>query len=341
MVATRVETPAHQPALHFSIMPVNRKKKMCHELKVIALGDARVGKTSLLQELTASNSNNHSNATGLDFRVRLADVGDALVKIQLWDTADQEKYGASALPAAYFRHARAAFLVFDVTDRGSFVNVARWAKQLQSFHDGREFSVVLVANRCEVSSYARVVSASHALRLARALGAKYVECNTRDGTNTEQAFELLTDAMANAQVWRPSIDAIDACVADAASPAARQDQANRRRRDRVVCACADGSTTGPLRAHGVARAPDGDEGVPSDHQTPQPLAASGAGIGLGPSVQSALHESAHGARRHPTGRADQTADAAAAPRRVRGKFSAALRVSCAAADVRVARWRRE
>ncbi|GLE03948.1 hypothetical protein PINS_up012859 [Pythium insidiosum] len=229
-------------------MPVNRKKKMCHELKgaseyfccsrrkramdqrtnernagsallaVIALGDARVGKTSLLRELTASNSNNHSNATGLDFRVRLAEVGDALVKIQLWDTADQEKYGASALPAAYFRHARAALLVFDVTDRGSFVNVARWAKQLQSFHDGREFSVVLVANRCEVSSYERVVSASHALRLARALGANYVECNTRDGTNTEQAFELLTDAMANAQVWRPSIDAIDACVADAASP---------------------------------------------------------------------------------------------------------------------------
>ncbi|KAJ0392920.1 hypothetical protein P43SY_008725 [Pythium insidiosum] len=34
MVATRVETPAHQPALHFSIMPINRKKKMCPELKV-------------------------------------------------------------------------------------------------------------------------------------------------------------------------------------------------------------------------------------------------------------------------------------------------------------------
>ncbi|KAJ0390157.1 hypothetical protein P43SY_011553 [Pythium insidiosum] len=198
-------------------MPINRKKKMCPELKVIALGDARVGKTSLLKALAGGSS---ATATaGVDFRVRVSEVGSGLAKIQLWDTADQEKYGACALPAAYFRHARAALLVFDVTDSNSFANVARWAEHLQSYHNGREFSVVLVANRSEVSPLKRLVSTRRGQQLARALDAKYVECNTRDGTNTEQVFELLTDAMATTSSWSPSSEAIAASVKDEVTPA--------------------------------------------------------------------------------------------------------------------------
>jgi len=44
---------------------------------------------------------------------------------QIWDTAGQEKYRAIA--KIYYKDAKIAILVYDVTNKNSFVNLQLWA----------------------------------------------------------------------------------------------------------------------------------------------------------------------------------------------------------------------
>lgn len=47
-----------------------------------------------------------------------------MVKAQFWDTAGQEKY--KAMSEAYYRNAQGAFIVYDITNKDSFLNVDKW-----------------------------------------------------------------------------------------------------------------------------------------------------------------------------------------------------------------------
>jgi len=46
------------------------------------------------------------------------------VKLQMWDTAGQEKF--RTITSAYYKGAQGIILVFDVTDRKSFDDVKNW-----------------------------------------------------------------------------------------------------------------------------------------------------------------------------------------------------------------------
>jgi Ras-related protein Rab-7A len=53
-----------------------------------------------------------------------------MVSLQLWDTAGQEEY--AVLGAAFYRAANCCVLVFDLSNRQSFVNLAKWQTDLSS-----------------------------------------------------------------------------------------------------------------------------------------------------------------------------------------------------------------
>ena len=47
-----------------------------------------------------------------------------MVKLQLWDTAGQEKF--KTITSAYYKGANGIILVFDITDRKSFLDLQNW-----------------------------------------------------------------------------------------------------------------------------------------------------------------------------------------------------------------------
>ncbi|CAF5135531.1 unnamed protein product, partial [Rotaria socialis] len=55
-------------------------------------------------------------------------VRDKTVKLQLWDTAGQEKF--FNITRSYYRNADAIILVYDRTDASSFQNIARWMRNI-------------------------------------------------------------------------------------------------------------------------------------------------------------------------------------------------------------------
>jgi GTPase SAR1 family protein len=53
--------------------------------KVVLVGDANVGKTSLLVRFTDGNFvGNYLNTIGVDFKYKLMPVNDLVLKLQIW-----------------------------------------------------------------------------------------------------------------------------------------------------------------------------------------------------------------------------------------------------------------
>lgn len=57
-------------------------------------------------------------------------AGNQAVKFQFWDTAGQEKY--KAIAKIYYKDAKAAIVVYDVSNRESFDSLQNWIKELRT-----------------------------------------------------------------------------------------------------------------------------------------------------------------------------------------------------------------
>ncbi|XP_064336426.1 ras-related protein Rab-27B isoform X3 [Camelus dromedarius] len=104
-------------------------------IKLLALGDSGVGKTTFLYRYTDNKFNPKFITTvGIDFREKRVvyntqgpngSTGKAFkVHLQLWDTAGQERF--RSLTTAFFRDAMGFLLMFDLTSQQSFLNVRNW-----------------------------------------------------------------------------------------------------------------------------------------------------------------------------------------------------------------------
>ena len=92
-----------------------------HTFKVVLLGNLGVGKTRLINFDDPAYSADAQPTTGLEFRTRTFHVEGSVVRLQIWDTPGQEKF--DSLKGFLFKRAQALVLVFDITDRESFLNV--------------------------------------------------------------------------------------------------------------------------------------------------------------------------------------------------------------------------
>ncbi|GAQ87443.1 GTP-binding protein [Klebsormidium nitens] len=140
-------------------------------LKVVLLGEGRVGKTSLLLRFAKDEFSDTQQATiqasFLSKKV-LVDA-ETSVALSIWDTAGQERF--HSLGPIYYRDADAALLVYDVTDKDSFDRVKSWVKELKKMA-GRNIVLAIAGNKIDLdrqeeldlteqTEYAESIGASH------------------------------------------------------------------------------------------------------------------------------------------------------------------------------------
>lgn len=64
-----------------------------------------------------------------------------------WDTAGQERF--RTITTSYYRNSQGILLVYDITDRQSFLNMRTWVAQIQSNADVN-INKILVGNKCDL-----------------------------------------------------------------------------------------------------------------------------------------------------------------------------------------------
>ncbi len=73
------------------------------------------------------------------------------MKLNLWDTAGQEKF--DALTKLYFKNAEAAIIVYDVTNELSFEKAQKWVKDLNDEEQSGGLPILkfLVGNKSDMT----------------------------------------------------------------------------------------------------------------------------------------------------------------------------------------------
>ncbi len=121
-------------------------------LKIIVLGCANVGKTSIMQRYcTGKFSEIRRPTIGSDFMVKKMKIHDVDVTLQIWDTAGAETF-ANTLPAIFFQSAHGALLVYDVNNEKSFEQLWQWRDQClnKSGLESGFFPIVVVGNKIDI-----------------------------------------------------------------------------------------------------------------------------------------------------------------------------------------------
>ncbi|KFO78378.1 Ras-related protein Rab-7L1 [Cuculus canorus] len=132
--------------------------------KVLVVGDATVGKTSLVQRYANDSFNRHYKSTvGVDFALKVVQWSESeTVRLQLWDIAGQERF--TSMTRLYYREASACIIMFDVTNISTFSNSQKWKQDLDSklmLPDGNPVPCLLLANKVSSSDAPCVVVCAH------------------------------------------------------------------------------------------------------------------------------------------------------------------------------------
>jgi len=73
---------------------------------------------------------NYQATIGIDFLSKTMYLEDRTVRLQLWDTAGQERF-RSLIPS-YIRDSSVAVIVYDISNRASFLNTTTWIEDVRN-----------------------------------------------------------------------------------------------------------------------------------------------------------------------------------------------------------------
>lgn len=116
---------------------------------------------------------------------------DRTVRLQLWDTAGQERF-RSLIPS-YIRDSSVAVVVYDVANRSSFMNTARWVDDVRA-ERGNDVIIVLVGNKTDLGDK-RQVSTEEAERKSKELNVMFIETSAKAGHNVKTLFKKIAHAL--------------------------------------------------------------------------------------------------------------------------------------------------
>ncbi|MFX1262127.1 MAG: Rab family GTPase [Promethearchaeota archaeon] len=160
-------------------------------LKVVALGDYAVGKTSCIRRYTDNTFREEYKSTiGTSFYVKSLDhtnpSGRNLrIRVVLWDLAGQPSY--NELRQRYMDGALIGLIIYDVSRPSSFMTIHDWFMKFVAVCP--KASVVVLANKVDLKD--RKVPVEAGKMLADWLDVKYFEVSAKTGENIEEIFSNL------------------------------------------------------------------------------------------------------------------------------------------------------
>ena len=157
-------------------------------VKVVLVGDSGVGKTNIMSKYLKNEFHEDSKATvGVEFGAKQFTVEGHVIKAQIWDTAGQERY--KAITSAYYKGAKGAFIVYDITRKNTFDSVSRWVSDLTATAD-KKISIILIGNKSDLEDQ-RQVTKEMGEEKANQLQVAFLETSAMSGENLEKGFQMM------------------------------------------------------------------------------------------------------------------------------------------------------
>ena len=157
-------------------------------VKVVIVGDSWVGKTNIMSKYLKNEFHEDSKATvGVEFGSKQFNIQGHQVKAQIWDTAGQERY--KAITSAYYKGAKGAFIVYDISRKNTFDSISRWVSDITATAD-KKITLILIGNKSDLEDQ-RQVTKEQGEEKAKEFGLAFLETSASSGDNLEKAFSLM------------------------------------------------------------------------------------------------------------------------------------------------------
>ena len=165
---------------------LNKDNDYNYLFKVVFVGDAGVGKTQIIDKFVENKFlENYDFTIGVNFKVKTVNCGNKKIKLQLWDTAGQEKF--RAITRTYYKSGHLIVFVYAVDDKNSFENIQIWVKDVKEQTDEKT-KFLLVGNKCDLEKDQRQVTTEEAEKYAKEKNMEFIEVSAKEGTNINDMF---------------------------------------------------------------------------------------------------------------------------------------------------------
>ena len=174
--------------------------------KVVLLGEAGVGKTSIISRyLSNSFSEVLMSTTGASYATKKIEIDDEhKIQFQIWDTAGQERF--RSLAKIFYQSAAAAILVYDITRRDSFEKLKEfWIKELKE-NAPSDIILAIAGNKSDNYEF-EVVSLREGKELAEEVNAIFRSTSAMLAHGIDELFRVIAEKFIN-----PSLKASEASM---------------------------------------------------------------------------------------------------------------------------------
>ena len=157
--------------------------------KILLLGDSEVGKSCFLMRYSDNVFvENYISTIGLDYKLKYVqlETGET-IKVQLWDTAGQDRYRTIA--KNYYKGSHGILLLYDVTKLSSFENIREWIKDIKE-EVYEKAMIFLIGNKIDKTTE-RKITTEQGTKLAEEYNLPFFEASAKSGENVDEIFKFL------------------------------------------------------------------------------------------------------------------------------------------------------
>ena len=155
------------------------------QAKVVFLGDARVGKSCIIERFVSDKFSSAGGPTlGATFLSKVLDFRTITLKLNIWDTAGQERF--SSISQNFCRDSDICILVYDISDHHSFDSLKKWHESIRTFLS--ENTVLAVVGNKQDLSNKEAVSEMEAQYFSNSIRAIFAKTSAKDGVGITELF---------------------------------------------------------------------------------------------------------------------------------------------------------
>ena len=161
-----------------------------YTIKLLIVGDSSVGKSNFIYRFIENRfCEEYLTTSGIDLKTANIKIKDKMIRVQLWDTAGQEKY--RAITKNLFLKVLGALAFYDITNENSFLNLKEWVKSIKE-ECGGHMQMILIGSKSDLADK-RVVRRDEAEAYAKEQKIEYMESSSKTGENVQEAIISLCE----------------------------------------------------------------------------------------------------------------------------------------------------
>ena len=160
-------------------------------IKVTLIGESSVGKTCIINKYCKNVFDSNVDSTlGANYSQKKIERAGKRIRLDLWDTAGQEKY--RAIGRHFYKESYIVCLVYDITNKASFESIKTiWYPELTEY--GEKYKIIaLIGNKLD-KYLEEQVSEEQGKKFAEEINAVFKRTSALDGTGIADLFDQLVD----------------------------------------------------------------------------------------------------------------------------------------------------